>query len=190
MNFLAVHKFHMYVGKVLNVFHLLRNRCNPSETTRHLLWVKKKRSVKKNLKANECQCWQENLPSLICSYCWVSTSNFWMHVISPVKETKLEISVSNFASLLRCRFQGLFGRNWVQKLLDQLQWYKINMFKGFQFSLVQFSHSVVSDSAIPWIAAYQASLSITNSRSSLKGFIYIQMTPVCFWHNLKYFFLI
>jgi len=34
------------------------------------------------------------------------------------------------------------------------------------FSSVQFSHSVVSDSATPWIAARQASLSITNSRSS------------------------
>ena len=33
---------------------------------------------------------------------------------------------------------------------------------------VQFSRSVVSDSAIPWIAARQASLSITNSRSSLR----------------------
>ena len=31
---------------------------------------------------------------------------------------------------------------------------------------VQFSRSVVSDSATPWIAARQASLSITNSRSS------------------------
>ena len=36
------------------------------------------------------------------------------------------------------------------------------------FSSVQFSHSVVSDSATPWIAACQASLSITNSRSLLK----------------------
>ena len=33
---------------------------------------------------------------------------------------------------------------------------------------VQFSHSVVSDSATPWIAACQASLSIINSRSSLR----------------------
>ena len=33
---------------------------------------------------------------------------------------------------------------------------------------VQFSHSVVSDSVTPWITAHQASLSITNSRSSLK----------------------
>ena len=33
---------------------------------------------------------------------------------------------------------------------------------------VQFSRLVVSDSATPWIAAHQASLSITNSRSLLK----------------------
>ena len=34
---------------------------------------------------------------------------------------------------------------------------------------VQFSHSVVSDSATPWTAAHQASLSITNSRSLLNS---------------------
>ena len=33
---------------------------------------------------------------------------------------------------------------------------------------VQFSHSVMSDSVTPWIAARQASLSITNSQSFLK----------------------
>ena len=36
---------------------------------------------------------------------------------------------------------------------------------SFQF---QFSRSVMSDSATPWTAARQASLSITNSRSSLR----------------------
>ena len=35
-------------------------------------------------------------------------------------------------------------------------------------SSVQFSHSVLSDSATPWTAARQASLSITNSQSSLR----------------------
>ena len=35
-------------------------------------------------------------------------------------------------------------------------------------SSVQFSRSVMSDSATPWIVAHQASLSITNSWSSLK----------------------
>ena len=34
--------------------------------------------------------------------------------------------------------------------------------------LVQFSHSVVSESATPWTAAHQASLSITNSYGLLK----------------------
>ena len=37
-----------------------------------------------------------------------------------------------------------------------------------QFSSVQFSHSVVSDSATSWTAAHQASLSITNSWSPPK----------------------
>ena len=36
------------------------------------------------------------------------------------------------------------------------------------FSSVHFSHSVMSDSAIPWTAACQASLSITNSQNLLK----------------------
>ena len=36
------------------------------------------------------------------------------------------------------------------------------------FSSVQFSRSVMSDSATPWITARQASLSITNSGSSLR----------------------
>ena len=39
---------------------------------------------------------------------------------------------------------------------------------SYAVSSVQFSHSVVSDSATPWIAARKASLSITNSQSSLK----------------------
>ena len=38
----------------------------------------------------------------------------------------------------------------------------------FHFSSVQFSRSVVSDSAIPWTAAHQASLSFTDSQSLLK----------------------
>ena len=37
-----------------------------------------------------------------------------------------------------------------------------------QFSSVQFSHSVVSDSATPWTTARLASLSITNSKRLLK----------------------
>ena len=40
-------------------------------------------------------------------------------------------------------------------------WKCINRKRMSVFSSVQFSHSVMSDSAIPWIAAKQASLSIT-----------------------------
>ena len=42
---------------------------------------------------------------------------------------------------------------------------------------VQFSCSVVSDSATPWTAARQASLSITNSRSLLKLMSTESVTP-------------
>ena len=39
----------------------------------------------------------------------------------------------------------------------------------FMFAIwVQFSRSVMSNSATPWTAAHQASLSITNSQSLLK----------------------
>ena len=43
-----------------------------------------------------------------------------------------------------------------------------NKLQCFQFNSVQFSCSGVSDSAAPWTAEHQASLSITNSQSSLK----------------------
>ena len=43
------------------------------------------------------------------------------------------------------------------------------------FTSVQFSHSVVSSSAVPWTAACQASLSITNSQSFLK---FMSIEPV------------
>ena len=39
---------------------------------------------------------------------------------------------------------------------------------NFRIIYSQFSHSVIFDSATPWTAARQASLSITNSRSVLK----------------------
>ena len=42
------------------------------------------------------------------------------------------------------------------------------IYNDSDFSSVQFSHSVISDSETPWTAACQASLSITNSWSLLK----------------------
>ena len=48
--------------------------------------------------------------------------------------------------------------------------------RGSQVS-VQFSHSVISDSATPWTAACQASLSITNSRSPPKPMSIVLVVP-------------
>ena len=42
---------------------------------------------------------------------------------------------------------------------------------------VQFGHSVVSNSATPWTAAHQASLSITNSQSLLKLLSIMSVMP-------------
>ena len=48
---------------------------------------------------------------------------------------------------------------------DHVGW---SRWKWKSLSSVQLSCSVVSDSANPWIAAHQASLSVTNSQSSLR----------------------
>ena len=47
----------------------------------------------------------------------------------------------------------------------------------YQFTSVQFTHSVVSNTVTPWIAACQASLSITISWSSLKLMSIESATP-------------
>ena len=72
-------------------------------------------------------------------------------------------------SILRASFQKI--KPYSLKLcilvkLTELIWEVVNIIPNSQS--VQFSHSVVSDSAIPWTAACQASLSITNSQSSLR----------------------
>ena len=67
------------------------------------------------------------------------------------------------------------------------------------FSSVQFSRSVVSDFVTPWIAACQASLSITSSRSnsptasetdawSLGGFLFGQYSQPSLYFYLFFFF--
>ena len=56
-------------------------------------------------------------------------------------------------------------KKWAKELNRQFSKEDIQM---AQFSSVQFSHSVVSYSAIPWITACQAFLSITNSWSLVK----------------------
>jgi len=51
---------------------------------------------------------------------------------------------------------------------ERKYWRGAGLSEGKVFSSVQFSRSVVSESVTPWISACQASLSITNSWSSLK----------------------
>ena len=55
-----------------------------------------------------------------------------------------------------------------------------------QFSSVQFSRSVVSDSATPWTAAHQAFLTITNSRSLFKLMSTESMMP-SIWSSVAHF---
>ena len=55
---------------------------------------------------------------------------------------------------------------------------KIDFLKKFvPIKIIQFSRSVVSDSAIPWIVARQASLSITNSWSPPKPMSIVSVMP-------------
>ena len=67
----------------------------------------------------------------------------------------------------RLQSKGLqrIRHEWVTNMFTHVSLSLINI---IQFSSVQFSRSVVSDSVTPWIAAHQASLSITNSWSLLK----------------------
>ena len=61
------------------------------------------------------------------------------------------------------KFQLMKTKSRRNKNTDEIQ-----KLQNHQFSSVQFSCSVMSDSATPWTAARQASLSITNSWSSLR----------------------
>ena len=57
------------------------------------------------------------------------------------------------------------------------------------FGSLHFSRSVVSDSATPWTAAHQASLSITNSQNFLK-LMSIELVMPSRWHlNLNLDFI-
>ena len=51
---------------------------------------------------------------------------------------------------------------------EMVSWVPREADSSVKSEAVQFSRSVVSDSATPWTTARQASLSITNSRSSLR----------------------
>ena len=75
-----------------------------------------------------------------------------------------------------CKTEYYLTRKKNETLICALIW--MNVFHSKILCWIsQFSHSVVSDSATPWIEALQASLSITNSRSSLKLMSIKSVTP-------------
>ena len=80
------------------------------------------------------------------------------------------IGVTRFLSSLQ-KLMGLFFSNPAfnqAQLVLSLLFLMLSQMSPIAFSSVQFSCSVVSDSATPWTAACQASLSITNSQSLLR----------------------
>ena len=87
---------------------------------------------------------------MCCGSCWLSTP--------PWKTLRME---GRNEALCALRKTGRTGLQIVRCLRELILWTQF-------FSSVQFSHSVVSDSATQWTAAHQASLSITNSQSPPK----------------------
>ena len=83
-------------------------------------------------------------------------------------QAPLSMSFPDKNTGVNCHFllQGIFPTQGPTLGLLELLYCRLILYPPF--SSVQFSRSVVSDSATPWIAAHQASLSITNSRSLLK----------------------
>ena len=65
---------------------------------------------------------------------------------------------------------------WRNPFIQGYLW-RINHTKNHSNNSVQFSRSIVSDSATPWTATHQASLSITNSRRSLKLMSIVSVMP-------------
>ena len=84
---------------------------------------------------------------------WIPPTSGWM---LPIDNNCLLSRMSNWVN------ERIILTHYREKLIQSRKKTKVVV------SSVQFSYSVVSDSATPWTAAYQASLSITNSQSPPK----------------------
>ena len=95
----------------------------------------------------------------------------WHHwAVGFLAKNRLTQKIQKFfsSSLLGDLLKKTLGKTVSRSLkcfLSMLFWKPFCTFTSFDFSSVQFSRSVVPDSATPWTAVRQASLSITNSRS-------------------------
>ena len=78
----------------------------------------------------------------------------------------VEIQLLSLIILVICILSLFVFLVYSQRFINYISLRKL--YFGFDFSFVQFSRSVLTDSATPWTAACQASLSITNSQSLLK----------------------
>ena len=77
--------------------------------------------------------------------------------------------ISSLRNIAFCVWEGAsLWAHWIYSFYMHVSYLELNPISLFTFSSVQFSHSVVSNSATPWTAASQASLFITNSQNSLK----------------------
>ena len=101
-----------------------------------------------------CSSWGRNRT-------WLSDFTIILSRKNEKKKKKELLSDVEFGSQL-----GLY--HLALKVTDLSQPIHLHRTLLFQFSSVQFSSSVVSDSVTPWTAAHQASLSITNSQSPPK----------------------
>ena len=130
--------------------------------------------------------WWAAVHGVAKSRTWLSDFNFTFHFHS------LEKEMATHSSVLAWRIPGTgepgglpsmglhrVGHDWSNLAaaaaiwqwritFNQMNFKKMCMCLTLICGSVQFSHSVMSNSATPWIAARQASLSITNSRSSPK----------------------
>ena len=112
--------------------------------------------------------WKARITALWSESCSVMSNSFQpCGLYSPRNSSGQNTGVGS-PSLL----QGVFPTQGSNPGLLHQRWiiYQVSHKESptLQFSSVQFSWSVVSDSATPWTVARQVSLSITNSRSLLK----------------------
>ena len=95
----------------------------------------------------------------------------FVHILLPCVFEKL---ILNFVSIPCFKKKSLQGHSKYENInysvtLPWIPWRSTVIPTQSHYMItLQFTHSVLSDSATPWTAARQASLSVTNSRSLLK----------------------